>query len=61
MMTKTASKIAPQQCCNSIKIFTYTYVSMYFRYYLNRTAFFPHRKTQSPFGKYIDWINFFSF
>jgi len=25
-------------------------VSMYFCYYLNRTALLPHRKTQSPFG-----------
>jgi len=50
MVNKTAPKTTPQQCCNSIKISTYTYVSMYFRYYLNRTALLPYRKTQLSFG-----------
>jgi len=53
MVIKTALKTAPQQYCNSIKISTYSYVSIYFRYYLNRTVLLPHRKTQSPFGAYI--------
>jgi len=57
MIIKTAPKTVLQQCCNNIKISTYSYVSMYFCYYLNRTALLLHRKIQLPFGALVDKLH----